>query len=101
VADETTRAETSESRGKQAARMIKSGSSMDKVRSYISEQGDKEAAGRQMNATIGKAAGYKSDPASYKRGGKVKRGGQARVHKGERILTRKQDRKYQRKRSRR
>ena len=30
----------------------------------------------------------------HKRGGKVKKSGRARVHKGERVLTKKQDQKY-------
>jgi hypothetical protein len=40
--------------------------------------------------------GKKSDPAlppGYKRGGKVRKTGMAKVHKGERVLTAKQDRK--------
>jgi hypothetical protein len=37
---------------------------------------------------------------TYKHGGKVRRTGKARVHKGERVLTRKQARKYDRKRGR-
>jgi|SRR6516225_3286461 hypothetical protein len=35
-----------------------------------------------------------ADPSAYKRGGKVKKSGRARVHKGERVLTKKQDQKY-------
>ena len=38
-------------------------------------------------------------PASYKKGGKVRKTGKAQVHKGERVLNRKQTRKYERKRS--
>lgn len=38
--------------------------------------------------------------ASYKHGGKVKRTGPARLHKGERVLNRKQARKYEHKRGR-
>lgn len=33
-------------------------------------------------------------PGSFKYGGKVKKTGKARVHKGERVLTKKQARKY-------
>lgn len=33
----------------------------------------------------------------YKRGGKVKRTGMARVHRGERVLTKKQAKKYEKK----
>jgi hypothetical protein len=34
-----------------------------------------------------------ASPGYYKRGGKVKRGGMARVHKGERVLTKSQQRR--------
>jgi hypothetical protein len=34
-----------------------------------------------------------ADPPSYKRGGKVKKTGFAKVHKGERVLTKKQQKK--------
>ncbi len=94
MANEDKRAETSKARGQQAARMIKSGTSMKKVRSYISEQGNKETEGRRINATVGKSAGFTSDPVSFKRGGKVKRGGRARVHRGEKVLTAKQAKRY-------
>jgi hypothetical protein len=83
---ESERAARSFVRGKQAARMIKTGVSGDKVRSYISAQGDRETEGRQINATIGKAAGYKSDVASFKHGGKVKKTGIYKLHKGERVV---------------
>lgn len=36
-----------------------------------------------------------ASPSSFKRGGKVKKTGRARVHRGERVLTKKQDVKYQ------
>lgn len=36
--------------------------------------------------------------ASYKKGGKVERTGPAKLHKGERVLNRKQTKKYDRKR---
>jgi hypothetical protein len=35
-------------------------------------------------------------PSTFKRGGKVRKTGRARVHKGERVLTAKQNRKYMR-----
>lgn len=44
--------------------------------------------------------GTAPDTDSYKRGGKVKRTGMAKVHKGERVLTTKQSRKYAGKRGR-
>ena len=37
-----------------------------------------------------------ADPPSYKRGGKVRKTGKAKVHKGERVLTKAQARKYDR-----
>lgn len=43
-----------------------------------------------MDSTEGNMA----DPSGYKKGGKVKKTGMAKVHKNERILTRKQARKY-------
>lgn len=42
----------------------------------------------------GTAAGIASLVGSYKRGGKVKRTGLAKVHKGERVLTKKQQKRY-------
>lgn len=36
-----------------------------------------------------------ADAGSFKRGGPVRKTGLARVHKGERVLTKKQNRKYQ------
>jgi hypothetical protein len=35
------------------------------------------------------------DPGTYKKGGKVKKTGLAKVHKGERVLTKKQNKKYE------
>jgi hypothetical protein len=45
------------------------------------------------------ASGYatKSKPGSYKKGGKVKKTGIAKVHKGERVLTKKQTKKFDKK----
>jgi len=43
---------------------------------------------------------FEAKPVSYKRGGKVKRSGKAKVHRGERVLTRKQTKEYERKRGR-
>lgn len=37
-----------------------------------------------------------AQPSSFKRGGKVKKTGRAKVHKGETVLTRAQSRKYKR-----
>lgn len=38
-----------------------------------------------------------AQPNSYKKGGKVKKGGQAKVHKGERVLTKKQNTTFEKK----
>jgi hypothetical protein len=96
--DEQDRAQTSKNRGKFAAGMVEAGTSKEKVRAYIAEQGNKETKARKINATIGKSAGYSSDPVSFKRGGKVKRGGRARVHKGEEVLTKKQAKRFSKRR---
>ena len=40
-----------------------------------------------------------AEPSSFKRGGKVRKSGVARVHKGERVLTAKQDKKRRKARS--
>lgn len=40
-------------------------------------------------------SGPMADAGSFKRGGPVRKTGLARVHKGERVLTKKQNRKYQ------
>lgn len=42
-----------------------------------------------------------SSIASYKRGGKVRKTGLARLHKGERVLTKKQTRRYDKQRRKR
>lgn len=41
----------------------------------------------------------KANPFVYKRGGFVKQGGMARVHTGERVLTKRQSKSFQRKRA--
>ena len=46
--------------------------------------------------TQDKANSDSATPSTFKRGGKVKKTGRAKVHKGERVLTKKQDRKYRR-----
>lgn len=42
-------------------------------------------------------ASGQAQPNSYKKGGKVKKGGMAKVHKGERVLTKKQSMKFEKK----
>jgi hypothetical protein len=61
---EQQRADLAKSRGKQAAGMLKSGASLSKTRSFIAEQGSQESEARRINATVGKSAGYKTDPVS-------------------------------------
>jgi hypothetical protein len=41
-----------------------------------------------------------SQPGEFKRGGTVRKGGRAKVHKGERVLTKRQAKRYGRKRGR-
>lgn len=38
-----------------------------------------------------------AEPDSYKRGGQVKKSGMAKVHKGERVLTKSQNKRYSKK----
>lgn len=54
-----------------------------------------------LTSRPGKVGGYSQEDESgstqsFKRGGKVKRTGLARVHKGERVLTRAQAKRYKR-----
>lgn len=43
------------------------------------------------------APSQQAKPNSYKKGGKVKKGGMAKVHKGERVLTTKQSKQFEKK----
>jgi hypothetical protein len=49
------------------------------------------SSGSAVDSSLSSSSG---DAGSYKRGGVVKKTGLARVHKGERVLTKKQRRKY-------
>jgi hypothetical protein len=83
MANEQDRADLSKSRGKYAAGI----KNPEAKRAFIAEQGNKEAEARFINATIGKKAGYKTDPiTSFKKGGKVKKTGVYKLHKGERVI---------------
>jgi hypothetical protein len=42
----------------------------------------------------GSDVGDAGDPSSFKKGGMVKKTGMAKVHKGERVLTKKQNKRY-------
>lgn len=53
---------------------------------------DKELAALKQGRTT---QGPPAKPGSYKKGGKVKKTGIAKVHKGERVLTKKQTKKYE------
>src|SRR5690242_15559601 len=86
MATEQQRAERSKARGEQAARMLKSGQPLAKVRQYISAQGDQEAEARRINSTIGKAAGFSSDPMSFESGGIIPKTGIYKLHAGERVI---------------
>jgi hypothetical protein len=44
--------------------------------------------------------GGDAEPNSFKRGGLVKKTGKAKVHKGERVLTKAQNKKYQKSKAR-
>jgi len=53
---------------------------------------------KSKSPTIGPSGGPEQSlakPHSAKRGGKVKRTGMAKIHRGERVLTKKQARKYE------
>jgi len=86
MATEQERAALAKSRGKEAAGMLKSGASTASVRSFVSAQGDKESEARRINRTIGKEAGFKSDPMSFKHGGTVPKTGIYKLHKGEEVI---------------
>lgn len=57
----------------------------------------KSMAAKNANVNQYKAAQPQAQPNSYKKGGKVKKTGQAKVHKGERVLTTKQSRTFEKK----
>jgi hypothetical protein len=84
--DEQARAAQSKQRGKEAAAMVESGKKLSSVRKFIAEQGDKEAEGRRINATIGKAAGFDSDPVKLHDGGVVPKTGVYSLEKDETVI---------------
>ena len=51
-----------------------------------------------IGAGGGNKGGSQASPRQYKRGGKVRKGGVAKVHKGEKVLTKRQARRYHSKR---
>jgi hypothetical protein len=95
---ELERAELSKMRGEHAKK-IKDPKERKK---YIALQGEKEVESKRETGKYG-ASTYDlrnrtvAEPDSYKRGGKVRKTGKAKVHKGERVLTGKQNREYERK----
>lgn len=77
-------------RGRVAAQMQKAGESSDTVRKYVAEQGDaerkegREAAVERLNKPM-QTPQDEARYASYRKGGKVRKSGSARLHKGERM----------------
>ena len=63
------------------------------LRSYLGDRRkkSKDRDSQQKSSDMAEAADYAG---SYKRGGVVRKTGMARVHKGERVLTKRQARKY-------
>jgi hypothetical protein len=62
--------------------------------------GSKSSSGSGRSARSDVSYNQNVDVPSYKHGGRVKRTGMAKVHRGERVLNSKQTRKYDRKRGR-
>lgn len=64
--------------------------------------GDTKAANKAIKSDVGNlpvpADIMRASPGQYRRGGKVKKGGFARVHKGERVLTKGQQKRMKRRR---
>jgi hypothetical protein len=56
------------------------------------------AAARGAGSSASSGGSSASDIASYKRGGRVRKTGKAKLHKGEKVLTRRQARRYAAKR---
>lgn len=69
--------------------LVKAG--MDKHKQNKAKQAGTKTPGTSSADTEGDK-GMTAEPSSYKRGGKVKRGGKAKVHKGEVVLTKRQAR---------
>ena len=61
----------------------------------VSKRG--KAAGKALEGMT-ESPGSSMGIASYKKGGKVRKTGPARLHKGERVLNKKQTKKYEKKR---
>ena len=70
------------------------------ILSRLQKQRSSNQSGTSTAANKGYGGGSAAEPSTYKRGGKVRKGGMARVHKGERVLTRKQARRYKRSKGR-
>lgn len=54
----------------------------------------KRSAGDSKTSSTDPTEGNMADPSGFRKGGKVKKTGLAKVHRGEKVLTRKQARKY-------
>jgi len=98
---EKERADLAKYRGTKAASIA----NPQKKREYIAEQGKRETSAlKQTKGFGGSTARLRNEtaaePDSYKKGGKVRKTGIARVHRGERVLTVKQTKKADRKMAR-
>jgi hypothetical protein len=71
-----------------------SGAIKSKVSKFLGKSSDAKGGGGSQQSYAGR---YAAIPSGLKRGGKVKKTGYAKVHKGERMLTKKQARKRDRK----
>lgn len=85
------------STGGDVASAASSGSLKSKAKDFLSKMsgGGKGGGGSSSSTPAGR---YASIPSSLKRGGKIKRTGLAKVHKGERVLTKRQVKAQARKR---
>lgn len=90
---EEARAETSKFRGQVASGIRDS----DERRKFISRQGDEEARGKSDTESLKQDAyrqrNVNAVQGSFKRGGRVKKTGVYRLHKGERVVPRKSRRR--------
>lgn len=66
-----------------------SGSLKSKVSDFLGKSGGEKKGGSQQ----GPASRYAAIPSSLKKGGKIRKTGYAKVHKGEKVLTKRQQKK--------
>jgi hypothetical protein len=93
MADETERAAMSRTRGQVAAGM----SDPDARRKFIARQGEEESRGKSDLAGLGQDAyrqrNVNTVQGSFKRGGRVKKTGVYKLHRGERVVPKRSRRK--------